>query len=1760
MKKYNLKRKGMAAAALTLAFGMLAPSVSFAAGTPVNVLSGTESQMSSDKEVVYVNNYSAAKRDVNFNDNWKFYLGDASGAEEPAFDDSKWEHVNLPHDYSIEQEYSKEMEAESGYLPGGIGWYRKSFTLGKEAKNKRIRIDFGGVYMDSTVWVNGTQVGSHPYGYTPFSFDITDLVKFDGENVITVKVNHQTPSSRWYSGSGIYRSVDLNIVDPVHVDLYGTKVETPNLETEKGGAVTTNIKTTVANDSDREQNVTLTHAIFKKGGEPSANIGTVTTETTTIAAGETTAIDATVSAQNPELWSTTNPALYIVRTEVKIDEQVVDTYDTEYGFRYFKFDANSGFSLNGTNMKLKGVCMHHDQGALGAEAWERAIERQVEILKEMGCNSIRVTHNPAAEELINICNEKGILVVEEMFDGWHHQKNGNGKDYARFFNQTIGDSNQILGKENGMTWAKYDLTATVKRGWNAPSIIMWSLGNEVQEGAAALENGGYANVQANLIEWTTALDTTRPATRGDNTIKGNTSGINIDMMNSMTAAKGVVGMNYSNGNQYDIQHTNHPDWLMYGSETASAVNSRGVYDRTDGSQTGQKLTSYDNSAVGWGAVASSAWYEVIKRDFVAGEYVWTGFDYIGEPTPWNGTGKGAQGTWPSPKNSYFGIIDTAGFPKDSYYFYQSQWNDEVNTLHILPAWNEDVVKKDGSGNVPVVVYTDAKKVELFFTDAKTGEKKTLGTKEFTQKQSNTQGYTYQYYEGEDKSGTEHKNLYLTWQVPYKAGTISAVAYGQDGQKISQEKLNGRTSVTTTSEKKNLKATVDRDTIAADGADLTYVTVDVTDKDGNIIPNAEDKVTFKVEGEGKLVGVDNGRQDDHTSYQANSRNAFAGKVLAIVQSTKKAGSFTVTASAKGLGTSSVTVTTTPVEQDTTVEKAISYYEMSKNYYVKTGNMPQLPSTVKAVYTDGSEKEIPVTWDAITEEQIAQSGTFSVAGTTEAGDTLTVIVNMIDQVVSLLNYSTTVPLGTKPTLPESRPAVLQDGEVMNASFPVVWGEPNGSYDAEGIVTVKGTADVLGQNVEVTATIRVEDQKITYGESITNAAHLSQDIPDGKQSDTLDAIKDGKKEISDNSTGGPNPTCWSNWATRTEDPTSEITFRYDTQQRVGKVVVYYSKDNGAMSFPPAEKTKLFVSENGNDWEELAVTKPVPVEDFSERVKAYTYQFDPTVATYVKLQVTNATMQEADKNETPCTGITEVEIIEWNGSYTTNSTANLSMLRVNGLELSEEELAAGSFDTEAIVIETLDYATADNAAVTYVPPYENKAKLIIESEDHTTRNEFVINLDGKGVVNTDPVYAGNDYDYRKTTAKAGSVQSENLNAQKVIDNNLGTWWHTAWDASTITVDDLWIELTLEEETVLDALRYYAREGNGDGDQNGRVKDYQVEVRTNEEEEWKVVSTGTWPSEGGWKLAMFEQPTAAKYVRLKGIHTYDNKNGDNYMCAVEIRLRKADSKTDISEATVVIPDKEVSIVNENHPVTLAKGDIIVTLGEDELRYGVDYKLSYEDNTAEGLATAIVTGIGQYGYTGSVRQTFNIVVRDPIMTGVSLKNSPTKTTYTEGETLDPTGLVLTTLYDNGTTAEVVYSEETAKDFTFNPDTKTALSKGNTKVTVTYGDFETEFAITVTEAEKPDPEKPDPEKPDPEKPDPEKPDPEKPDPEKPDSGNQGSGKPDGNGGSTGNTGNTNNSNNAVQTGDAASVGIWVVALAAAGIVGAIMIGKKRKDVK
>ena len=1024
-------------------------------------------------------------------------------------------------------------------------------------------------------------------------------------------------------------------------------------------------------------------------------------------------------------------------------------------------------------------------------------------------------------------------------------------------------------------------------------------------------------------------------------------------------------------------------------------------------------------------------------------------------------------SWPSPKNSYFGIVDTAGLPKDSYYFYQSQWNDDVDTLHILPAWNEDVVATNGSGEVPVVVYTDAAKVKLTLTTAD-GEVKDLGTKEFTTKTTNA-GYTYQIYEGEGANGTAHKNLYLTWNVPFEEGTISAEAWDAEGNEIDLDQVEGRTSVTTTGDEAKLDAEADRTEIAADGTELSYITVSVEDENGEIVPDASNNVKFTVEGEGTLVGVDNGEQADHQSYQDDNRDAFSGQLVAIVQSTKNAGEIKVTASSDGLEPAVVTINTTPVEEETG-ETSLSYYMMSRNYYVKTGNMPQLADTVKAVYTDGSEKDMTVTWDDIADEQITQTGTFSVAGVTEAGDTVSVTVNMIDQVAALLNYSTTVPAGTKPVLPESRPAVLQNGEVISASFPVEWGEPEGSYDEEGAVTVTGTANVLGQEMKVSAVVRVQEQQVTIGDNVAASGYLSQDIEEQFQSDTLEAIKDGQTAISDNTSGGPNPTAWSNWSNtnNNNDNDAEITFRYDTQQRIGQIVVYFARDNSGLRFPNAGTTEIYISETGEEgsWTKVEAEETIAESENPARVKAYTYNFDPQTATYVKLRVVNPTGTDLAK---PSVAITEVMINEWTGSYTTNSTAALAFLNVNGLEASASDLANGHFDTEAILIDEIQYSGADNAAVTYIPPYENAARLIIESEDHSTRNTFTINL-GAAASTGDPEDASRDYDYRKTTATAASEYAATGTegpASYAVDNNTGTWWHTDWSV-TVPMSDFWIMLELEDETMLDALRYYGR----DGSVNGHVGDYKVEVST-DGEVWTTACTGNWKNVSGWQIAEFDQPMMARYVRLTGLSTFGDSGNNRFMSAAELRVRMAEDTTDISNAVITVPEvKEADVIDADHPVTLNADEITVTLDGTELRYGVDYIVSYENNTAEGTATAIVTGLAQYGYSGSASAEFEIKVSggtEVTATGIEVKTAPTKNTYTEGEKLDPSGLVLTVSYSDGSTADVAYSDETAGDFTFSPDLDTELAAGNVTVTVGYAGFETMFDVRVDEKEPVDPE-------------------------------------------------------------------------------------------
>lgn len=1622
--------------------------------------SDSTTQMSSTPEVVYSSAVdSKQNRTSDFDANWKFMLSDSVQAQDPAFDDSAWQQVDLPHDYSITQKYSQSNEAESAYLPGGTGWYRKSFTIDRDLAGKRIAINFDGVYMNATVWFNGVKLGTHPYGYSPFSFDLTGNAKFGGENTIVVKVENRLPSSRWYSGSGIYRDVTLTVTDGVHVGNNGVAIKTPSLATQNGGNVTMNLTTKVANDTKAAANITLKQTVFPKGGKTDAAIGTVTTASKSIAAGASADVTSTITAASPKLWSIKNPNLYTVRTEVLNGGKVLDTYDTEYGFRWTGFDAASGFSLNGEKVKLKGVSMHHDQGSLGAVANRRAIERQVEILQKMGVNSIRTTHNPAAKALIDVCNEKGVLVVEEVFDMWNRSKNGNTEDYGKWFGQAIAGDNAVLGGDKDETWAKFDLTSTINRDRNAPSVIMWSLGNEMMEGISGSVSD-FPATSAKLVAWTKAADSTRPMTHGDNKIKANWRESNT-MGDNLTANGGVVGTNYSNGANYDQIRTGHPSWAIYGSETASAINSRGIYNRTTGGaqSSDKQLTSYDNSAVGWGAVASSAWYDVVQRDFVAGTYVWTGFDYLGEPTPWNGTGSGAVGSWPSPKNSYFGIVDTAGFPKDTYYFYQSQWNDDVHTLHILPAWNENVVAKGSGNNVPVVVYTDAAKVKLYFTPKDSTEKRLIGEKSFTKK-TTAAGYTYQVYEGADKDSTAHKNMYLTWNVPWAEGTISAEAYDENNRLIPEGSTEGNASVTTTGKAAKLKADADRKTITADGKDLSYIEVDVTDANGHIVPDAANRVTFDVKGAGKLVGVDNGSSPDHDSYQADNRKAFSGKVLAIVQSTKEAGEITVTAKADGLQSSTVKIATTAVP-GTSTEKTVRSFFYSRNYYVKTGNKPILPSDVEVRYSDGTSDRQNVTWDAVSDDQIAKAGSFSVAGTV-AGQKISVRVTMIDEIGALLNYSASTPVGTPAVLPGSRPAVLPDGTVTSANFAVDWTKPADTvYNTAGTVKVPGTATVFGKEFKVTATIRVQRSQVTIGSSVSgNALRLTQNIPADKQSDTLDAIKDGSTTVDANTGGGANPSAWTNWAySKAGHNTAEITFEYATEQQLGQIVMYFFRDSNAVRFPDAGKTKIQISADGKNWTDLAATETIAAQESSDRVKPYTYDFAPVGATFVKVTVTNA--DTTTPSGVVCAGLTEIELKTATSKFVTNTSAALSSLTVNGTKVSDSVLAAGSYNTPAIIADVKAEGEG-NASVTVLPAHDNVIRVITESEDHVTRKTFTINL---GTEQEFPADSDErDYPAADMTVTAGSEQTSGTATEGpkkfAVDGNTSTYWHSNWTPTT--VNDLWIAFELQKPTKLDALRYLPRPA---GSKNGSVTEYKVQV-SDDGTNWTDAGSGTWTTDYGWKLAEFNQPVTTKHVRLKAVHTYADSGNDKFMSASEIRLRKAVDTTDISGATVTVPAKlTVDQVDADHPATFATKDVTVTLGDATLRYGVDYLLDYAGNTAVGTATVTVRGIDKY--SGTVAKTFTIELKNapapkPTLTSVSVKTKPSKLTYVVGDAFDPAGLVLQLNYDDDSTGTVTWNTQTAGGFTFKPALDAKLKVTDKTVTVTYQGKSAVIDITVSQ--------------------------------------------------------------------------------------------------
>ena len=794
---------------------------------------------------------------INFDKDWTFHLGEVAEASKPGFDDSAWRKLNLPHDWAIEGDFSKDNPSGTGggALPGGIGWYRKTFKVNAEDEGRKFFIDFDGVYMNSEVFINGTSLGKRPYGYISFRYDMTPYLRYGEENTLAVRVdNAEQPNSRWYSGCGIYRHVWLTKTEPIHVAQWGTYA---TAQIDKDKAVL-QMRTSIQNESTKAEKLTLRTRLVDGAGVKVAEVSS----DLEIQPGDTLTEAQTLDVEQPTLWTLEHPYLYTIETTIlKGGKRVVDTYETTFGFRTFSFDAAKGFTLNGEPTKINGVCMHHDLGCLGAAVNTRAIERQLEILKEMGCNGIRCSHNPPAPELLDLCDRMGFIVMDEAFDMWRKRKTEH--DYARYFN----------------TWHERDLTDLVVRDRNHPSIFMWSIGNEVLEqwsdaGADTLSlaeanlilNFGHDASQlakdslsvnsllcAKLAGMVKQLDPTRPVTAGCNEPSP-------DNHLFRSGALDIIGFNYHDA-WFEGVPKNFPGKPFIVTESVSGLMTRGYYrmpsdkmiiapDRWDKPYEDPSFScsSYDNCHVPWGNYHEGTWRLVKANPFISGQYIWTGFDYIGEPTPYG---------WPA-RSSYFGIIDLAGFPKDIYYMYQSEWTDK-DVLHLFPHWNW----KAGEPVDMWAYYNNADEVELFVNGKSQGTKRKA--------------------EGE---------FHVAWRVAFEPGTVEIVAK-KDGKIVRKQ------SIHTAGEPAKLRLTPDRTELAADGTDLSFITVEVLDKDGNLCPTADNLVHFEVEGPAFIAGVDNGSPTSMERFKDNKRHAFYGKCLVVLQSTGEEGNVRLKAKGEGM---------------------------------------------------------------------------------------------------------------------------------------------------------------------------------------------------------------------------------------------------------------------------------------------------------------------------------------------------------------------------------------------------------------------------------------------------------------------------------------------------------------------------------------------------------------------------------------------------------------------------------------------------------------------------------------------------------------------------------------------------------------------------------------------------------------------------------------------------------------------------------------------
>ncbi|MGK9476433.1 glycoside hydrolase family 2 TIM barrel-domain containing protein [Melioribacter sp. OK-6-Me] len=713
----------------------------------------------------------------------------------------------------------------AGYINAGIGWYRKMFGLPESIRGKRIFIEFDGVYMNSDVWINGIHLGNRPYGYSSFQYELTPHLKFGEEkNVLAVRVNVQQPCSRWYSGAGIYRNVRLKVTDPVHIAHWGTYVTTP-VVSESEAII--RIETKIHNQSNSSQIVKLESIITDDEGHKCGSISS----TQEVEVDSICTFKQSIKLSKPKLWTLENPFLYHVKSKVYVNGKIVDTYDTPFGIRTFEFTIDKGFFLNGKHVPIKGVCLHHDLGCLGSAVNKRAIERQLEIMKSMGCNAIRTSHNPPAPELLDLCDRMGFLVMDEAFDEWKKSKTMYG--YGRFFDE----------------WSERDLRDMIRRDRNHPSIILWSIGNEIPE----QDNANAYEMAKRLADICREEDPTRPITSACNN-----PGIAVE--SGFAKPLDVLGINYN----IQFYQTLKGKAKLIASETASTVSTRGEYNLVQDGDTlkivkelNNQCTSYDITVPNWANRAETVLKAIKNSPWVAGEFVWTGFDYIGEPTPFG---------WPS-VSSYFGIVDRCGFQKDRYYLYQSQWTDNP-MVHILPHWNWQGFE---GKEIPVWCYSNCESVELFLNGKSLGEKKFSDT----------------------------DDLHLEWKVPYVPGTLRAVAKNKGKVVCTDE-------VQTAGAPAKILLSPDRTEISADGKDLSFIKVAIVDREGRVCPNADNLVKFKIQGKGIIAGVDNGNPVSHEYFKTSERKAFHGLCLVVVQSMAEKGTIHLSAESEGLQSAEVLI--------------------------------------------------------------------------------------------------------------------------------------------------------------------------------------------------------------------------------------------------------------------------------------------------------------------------------------------------------------------------------------------------------------------------------------------------------------------------------------------------------------------------------------------------------------------------------------------------------------------------------------------------------------------------------------------------------------------------------------------------------------------------------------------------------------------------------------------------------------------------------------